>query len=176
MRVAGLLLSIILSMNVPSRPSGSSNGGGQRSARHGQPPWQEALKSASKSTRIPVSDKILKEVQADPQDCYPASLDETLRLDAYRLTRPVVLIVVWGRSSCDCSPTGNCDFWIYRVSRGGFQQILETNRVREFNFLRAQTNGLPDLVIRSHDSAQRFPGALWKFDGAAYIPQCGGKL
>jgi hypothetical protein len=48
--------------------------------------------------------------------------------------------------------------------------------VSEFGFLKSTTNGLPDLVLWSHDSAQRSPGALWKFDGSAYEPDCGWEI
>ena len=44
--------------------------------------------------------------------------------------------------------------------------------VNQFGFLPSHTNGLPDLVIWSHDSADRFPGALWKFNGAEYVFEC----
>jgi len=44
--------------------------------------------------------------------------------------------------------------------------------VDEFGFLPSTTKGLLDLVLWSHDSAQRFPGALWKFNGAVYVSEC----
>jgi len=51
-------------------------------------------------------------------------------------------------------------------------RLLQMDMVNQFGFLPSHTNGLPDLVIWSHDSADRFPGALWKFNGAEYVFEC----
>jgi hypothetical protein len=48
--------------------------------------------------------------------------------------------------------------------------------VREFGFLKTSSNGMPDLVLWSHNSAQIFPGALWKFDGHGYDAECGWEI
>ena len=135
--------------------------------------WKETLTSAAKGTRIVVPRSILKEVKANPDYCLNPSLEETTKVDAYRLRkRDLALIAVWGKSPCFCSPTGNCSFWLYQ-SRGGKKDLLlQTEMVHEFGFLPSATKGLPDLVLWSHDSAQRFPGALWKFNGAVYVSEC----
>jgi hypothetical protein len=135
--------------------------------------WKETLTPAAKGTRIAVPGSILKDVKANPDDCLNPSPEETTNLEAYQLSkRDFVLIAVWGRSSCFCSPTGNCSFWLYRPRGGKKELLLQTDMVSEFGFLRSTTKGVPDLVLWSHDSAQRFPGALWKFNGAEYVSEC----
>jgi hypothetical protein len=45
--------------------------------------------------------------------------------------------------------------------------------VQDFGFLNARTNGYRDLVVWSHDSAQRSPVRLLQFDGKEYQEVCG---
>ena len=137
-------------------------------------PWEIDPISAVKGTRIRVPQTILKEVKANPDDCLESSAREGSKLDAYRfVSGNRALIAIWGRSSCYCSPTGNCTFWIYKSGRAGHVKLLDTGNVREFGFLRNKTKGLPDIVLWSHDSALRSPGALWQFDGKEYVRICG---
>jgi len=135
--------------------------------------WKQTLTTAAKGTRIATPRSILAEVKASPDDCLDPSPEETTKVDAYRLPkRNLTLIAVWGRGSCFCSPTGNCSFWLYQFRGGKNKLLLQTDMVNEFGFLPSHTKGLPDLVIWSHDSADRFPGALWKFNGAEYVFEC----
>lgn len=150
---------------------------GQSSRRDGFLLWKKTLTNAAKGTRSTVPRAILEDVRSDPQDCLDSSTNETTKVDGYRLQKQnLTLIAVWGKSSCFCSPTGNCAFWIYRSHRGNYEPLLQTDMVREFGFLQSTTNGLPDLVLWSHDSGQRFPGALWKFDGDTYVSKCSREI
>jgi hypothetical protein len=143
----------------------------------GEIPWKETLTPAAKGTRIAVPGSILKEVKANPDDCLNPSREETAKVDAYQLRKgDFLLIAIWGRSSCFCSPTGNCSFWLYQSRDGNNKLLLKTEMVREFGFLRTSTEGLPDLVLWSHDSADRSPGALWKFNGRAYDSECSWEI
>jgi len=143
----------------------------------GEIPWKETLTPAAKGTRIAVPSSILNKVKANPNDCPNPSQEEATKVDAYQLRREnFLLIAIWGRSSCFCSPTGNCSFWLYRSRDGKNEPLLETQMVREFGFLRTSTEGLPDLVLWSHDSADRFPGVLWKFNGRAYDSECSWEI
>jgi hypothetical protein len=145
----------------------------ERHSEKAQLLWKETLTVAAKGTHIAVPGSILKDVKANPDDCLNPAPKETTKVDAYQLSkRDLVLIAVWGKSSCFCSPTGNCSFWLYRSRDGKNELLLQTDMVSEFGFLRSTTKGVPDLVLWSHDSAERFPGALWKFDGAEYVPHC----
>lgn len=139
--------------------------------------WQKTLTPAAKGSRISIPKSILRQVQADPENCGDLSKTELAKIDAFRFQRGgVTLIAVWGKSSCYCSPTGNCAFWAYRLSHKRYIQLLRTDMVREFGFLRSTAKGLPDLVLWSHDSAMRFPGLLWQFDGREYVAQCGWEI
>jgi hypothetical protein len=139
--------------------------------------WKETLTSAAKGTRIVVPSSVLAKVRANSDDCLDPSPAETVKVDAYQKRMGnLVLVAIWGRSSCFCSPTGNCAFWLFRSQRGKDNLLLETEMVREFGFLPSTTKGLPDLVLWSHDSAQRFPGALWKFNGTEYVSECSWEI
>ncbi len=132
-----------------------------------------------KGHKVPCQKASSREIsaEADPDECGDPSDKRRIKAEAYRYQRgAVALIAVWGRSPCFCSPTGNCSFWLYRSEPGHFFRLLQTYMVREFGFLRSKTHGLPDLVPSSHDSAQTFPGALWKFDGSEYIAECGWQI
>lgn len=141
--------------------------------------WKEAREPAAKGTRAGIPKDILADLTADAsQDSTdPCSKDESSKMDAYRVVlnsrRPVVAIAVWGRSSCYCGATGNCQFWVFVADHGKYRLILDTGLVRDFGFLKAKTNGYRDLVVWSHDSAFRSPARLFQFDGNQYREDCG---
>ncbi len=150
---------------------------GQTRVERGPLLWKETLTPEAKGTRISVPRSIAETIRANPDDCGNPSEQERVKVDGYKLQeRNLILISVWGRSSCFCSPTGNCAFWIFRSHNGKYEPILQTHMVREFGFLPSHSNDLPDLVLWSHDSAMRFPGALWSFDGHKYISVCGWEI
>jgi len=123
---------------------------------------------------VPVPQPILDELAANPDDCADPTPGQTTKMDAYRVQNgSETLIAVRGRSSCFCSPTGNCEFWIYRSRRGKYEIILHAHMVNNFGFLKDKTDGYPNLVIWSHDSAQRAPARLLLFDRSEYREVCG---
>ena len=137
------------------------------------PMWQEARRSAAKGTRITVPPPILRELTADPEDCPQPSPGETTKMDAYRVrSGHQSLVAVWGRGSCFCSPTGNCAFWVYRHRLGKYEKILDTDMVREFGFLESGARGYRDLVTWAHDSADRAPAFVYRFNGTKYEALC----
>ena len=143
----------------------------------GQILWKKTLTAAAKGTRIALPSAILAQVRANPQDCLDPSPRETVKVDAYeKRKKGSAIIAVWGRGSCFCSPTGNCSFWLYRSGTRKKGPVLATEMVNGFGFLPSETKGLPDLVLWSHDSADRSPAALWKFNGTAYVDECGWEV
>jgi hypothetical protein len=139
--------------------------------------WKETLTPEAKGTRMTVPKSILNIVRADPDDCLDPSGDETTEVDGYRVRKlGTELVAIWGKGSCFCSPTGNCAFWIFRSRQGNHGLLFHTYMVREFGFRHSASDGLPDLVLWSHDSAQRFPGTLWRFDGKEYVRECAWKI
>jgi hypothetical protein len=138
------------------------------------PMWKEARRPAAKGTSIPVPQVILNELKADLDECADPSPSETTKMEAYRVRNGgSFLIAIRGRSSCFCGATGNCTLWVYRLRRGKYEKILDTDMVNYFGFLTSRTNGHPDLVLWSHDSAQWSPAQLLRFDGEAYWGVCG---
>jgi hypothetical protein len=155
----------------------SFNAIAQTTTAEKQPPWQESLAFAAKGTQVPVPKQILKELRNQLSECADSLPYEKMTMDAYEIhNAKLKLVAIWARNACLCGATGNCEFWVYRVQRGKYGQVLETGLVREFGFLKATTNGLPDLVLWSHGSAQRYPGALWQFDGSVYESRCGWEI
>lgn len=138
-------------------------------------PWQESHTIAALGTRIPIPPQILEEVKVNLDSCqFNSSPDEPLKLNAYRIRRKaLVLVAVRGSGWCYCSATGNCAFWVYRLRNGNYEQILETDMVQRFGFMKSSTRGVPNLVLWHHNSAFSSPGELWKFDGSSYAFQCG---
>jgi len=78
-------------------------------------------------------------------------------------------LTVQGQSTCFCSPTGNCEFWIYQLKSGKYRPILRRGSVQMFGFLKSRTHGYPDLVTWSHGSATESGGRLFRFDGNRYV-------
>jgi hypothetical protein len=142
-----------------------------------QSPWQESRASAAKGTRIKIPKILRSEVKANSEGCSEIAPEYPTKFDAYELRlKHGRLLVLWGRSYCLCGATGNCDFWVYHLRRGRGELLLKGDMMRDFGFLKATTNGLPDLVTWVHDSADRSPGKVWKFDGSNYIVQCGWEI
>jgi hypothetical protein len=138
-------------------------------------PWRESPFSVSKGTRAPLPISVRRELSKGLEDC--PDLREAMRMDAYR-TRvgAAYLLSVHARNSCFCGATGNCEFWLYRAHQGRYRKVQQFEMVRDFGFLTERHHGLPDLVIWSHDSATRTPGALWRFDGRQYTAICAWQL
>ena len=159
-----------------------ASGGPQTARPTIDPMWKEARRPAAKGTRVPVPKAIPKEVAAggpsysdEPREvCNPR---ERARMDAFRVVlnprTTVKGIAVWAKNSCECSPTGNCRFWIFVANQGKYRLILDVDMVHDFGFIKARTHGYRDLVVWSHDSAQRSPARIFQFDGKEYQELCG---
>lgn len=162
---------LFLSISVAARPQSS------QTRKPGRPPWKEPLTPAGKGTQIPVPESILKDLLVRSKDCPDASAWEPTKVDAYPIKRgQLTLIAVWGRSLCYCGATGNCEFWLYELRQGEYVELLERGLVLDFVFLGATPDSLPNLVTWSHDSAERSPGNLLRFDGKEYVEVCGWEL
>lgn len=77
-------------------------------------------------------------------------------------------LAIQGRGQCFCSPTGNCDFWIYQLRNGRYRAVLKIGTVQTFGFLKSTTHGYPDLVVWSHGSATDSGAQLFRFNGDRY--------
>lgn len=169
-----LLLTLGLGLGLFPPPPVSS---AQTPSERDQILWKNTLTIAAKGTRIALPSAILAQVRAKPSDCLKPSPQEAVKLEAYeKRIRSYALVTVRGRGTCFCSPTGNCAFWLFRLGNGKKDLLLATEMVQDFGFLPSTTKGLPDLVLWSHDSAERFPAALWKFNGTEYFDECGWEV
>ena len=52
----------------------------------------------------------------------------------------------------NCSPTGNCPFWVFRKTLRGYKLLVESYG-QKFTVQRTSTNGFRDIVISMHGSA-----------------------
>jgi hypothetical protein len=67
-----------------------------------------------------------------------------------------------------CSPTGNCEFWIFHRTRDGYLLILHSLATQTFTIQPAITNGYHDIVLGRHGSAFKQGLYLYRFDGSKY--------
>jgi hypothetical protein len=52
-----------------------------------------------------------------------------------------------------CSPTGNCEFWVFRQNGDKYSVILHRIATQSFTIQPTLTNGFHDLVLNQHGSA-----------------------
>jgi hypothetical protein len=82
-------------------------------------------------------------------------------------------LFVFPSGPCLCSPTGNCYFVVYQISRNKLQIILEWDGVQSFTVLTNKTKGYLDISTYMHGSAYEGDLRIWKFDGKQYqIAEC----
>jgi len=135
--------------------------------------WEETIANLEKVTDIEVPKKILKEVEAKPEDCPDAGREQVGLFKAQKFeSKGVDLIAVKGGGTCHCSPTGNCSFWVYRDLRGEYVRVLSSSMVQQFGFLNLKARGLADVVLWSHGSAMQSTVSLWQFNGARDSKRC----
>lgn len=123
-------------------------------------------------TEVRVPDRIFYDlaagVDADMPYCNPGDRKD---LEGHQIFLGSIrgdILAIQGATGCFCSPTGNCDFWIYVHKAGKYWVILETGSVQMFEFLKSRTHGYPDLVTWSHGSATEYGGQLFRFNGKRY--------
>jgi len=67
-----------------------------------------------------------------------------------------------------CSPTGNCEAWIFRLHDSMCLLILHRPATQAFTIQPTKTNGFHDLVLGQHGSATDQDLTLYRFDGSKY--------
>jgi hypothetical protein len=67
-----------------------------------------------------------------------------------------------------CSPTGNCEAWIFRRDADGYSVILKRGAVQAFTIQPTVSHGFHDIVLGQHGSATEQGLRLFRFDGSAY--------
>ena len=67
-----------------------------------------------------------------------------------------------------CSPTGNCETWVFRSDGEKYSMILHRIATQTFTIQPTVTNGFHDLVLGQHGSATEQGLTLYRFDGSKY--------
>lgn len=67
-----------------------------------------------------------------------------------------------------CSPTGNCEVWVFRQDGDQYSVILHRTATQNFTIQPNITNGFHDLVLGQHGSATDQGLTLYRFDGSSY--------
>jgi hypothetical protein len=67
-----------------------------------------------------------------------------------------------------CSPTGNCDVWVFRQNADRYTVILHRIATQNFTIQPTISNGFHDLVLGQHGSATEQGLTLYRFDGSKY--------
>lgn len=76
-------------------------------------------------------------------------------------------VIAQGSDHVDCSPTGNCPFWIFQKSPHGYKPLLD-GFGQTFTVQKHVTNGFHDIVVSTHHSATESGLAEFRYDGECY--------
>jgi hypothetical protein len=104
------------------------------------------------------------------KDCN-AYADEisTLRLKFIDLNSDgVPEVIIQAADDEHCTPTGNCDFWILKKSKGSYETLLDAADVQFFSVKTTRSNGYADIVTGMHGSATYSDLKLFRHDGHRY--------
>jgi hypothetical protein len=77
-------------------------------------------------------------------------------------------VIVQGSGEYSCSPTGNCDFYVFMRSGNGYKLILEKGAVQTFTISSRRTSGFNDLVLGQHGSAYESGQFVYRFSDGIY--------
>lgn len=67
-----------------------------------------------------------------------------------------------------CGAAGNCATWFFRRSHGKWQLVLGGQWPGAFAFIPPKHNGLSELVLVMHLSADQAPTDVWQFNGTEF--------
>jgi hypothetical protein len=82
-------------------------------------------------------------------------------------------IAVQGVGTCLCSPTGNCEFWVFTKTENGYRELLHTSKVQRFKIVKAESRRHEDIFTYMHGSAVESEVRVFRFDGIRYhLAEC----
>ncbi len=88
-----------------------------------------------------------------------------------------VNLLVQASDDCQCSATGNCEFWAVRQKGTRLELLLKTFMVQWFSVRNTRTNGYRDIQTSAHGSATFSELTLYKFNGKRYkAAQCWDRI
>jgi len=67
-----------------------------------------------------------------------------------------------------CSPTGNCEAWIFRLRNDKYSVILHRPATQAFTIQSTVSHGFHDIVLIQHGSATSQGLTLYRFDSSKY--------
>ena len=77
-------------------------------------------------------------------------------------------VIAQGSDDLSCSPTGNCDFWVFSRVGKTYKAILELGAIQTFTVQPTLTNGFHDLVLGMHGSATEQELFVYRFTNGRY--------
>lgn len=93
-----------------------------------------------------------------------AALDTRVKM--IDLNKDGTLEVV-AQAMADCSPTGNCSFWVFQKIHDGYKLLLQ-GFGQTFTIQKETTNGYRDIVVSMHDSAFDSVITVYHYNHGAY--------
>src|SRR5579872_154339 len=76
--------------------------------------------------------------------------------------------IAQGMDDRSCSPTGNCDLWVFRRKGSSYVSILYSAVAQTYTIQPTVTHGFYDLVVGMHGSATEQDLKVYRFDGYKY--------
>lgn len=140
--------------------------------------WPEArLHEASRSLmRLPPNDRAITERLLRPE-LGPLSQGEGIgqinkTIQSFRVERlslaSTPALAVQPTGDILCGATGNCAFWIIDLHHQ--RVVLRADAVQQFGVEQHSTNGFPDVITGTHESATESELIRWQFAGQTYHP------
>jgi hypothetical protein len=77
-------------------------------------------------------------------------------------------IIAQGSDPYNCSPTGNCPFWVFQKGASGYASLLESFG-QVYTIENHRTNGYRDLVVAMHGSATQQTVYFFRFEKGGYL-------
>jgi hypothetical protein len=77
-------------------------------------------------------------------------------------------IIAQGAGVPECSPTGNCPFWILRKSHDAYRVLFQRGAIQTFEIQRTRSNGFSEIVVEMHGSATERGLKLLRYSEGRY--------
>jgi hypothetical protein len=77
-------------------------------------------------------------------------------------------LLISGDGPYSCSPTGNCDHWVFRQTSTGYEQEAELGSAQTVEIQEQPNKFFPDLLAQQHGSATFSSLRLYQYDGLRY--------
>ena len=130
---------------------------------------KQSLRNANlpQSERAAIAAAIEEQLKGSVTELHEAALDtRVLRIDLNRDGQQEIIAQPVG--NYDCSPTGNCSFWVFQKS-GTAYKLLLNGLGQTFTLQPNYTNGFQDIVVAMHGSAFDSTLKLYRYERGRYL-------